>query len=239
MKRLSIILAAATCLMGAVYADGKTKAKSDDYHFARQRLVTHLAQQGIKNKAVLQAMREVRRHEFMPSNLAAYAYEDRPLPIGHGQTISQPYIVALMTELLDLEPDDNVLEVGTGQGYQAAVLGKIVKDVTTIEIVKPLATKARANLEKLGYTNIKVVHGDGYHGYKSKAPFDAIIVTAAPEQIPPPLLQQLKPGGRLVIPVGKSGRTQKLQLIKKDLNGVTTTKTIIPVRFVPFTRTKR
>lgn len=239
MKRIISICACLTCLLVTGHAFEKGKTRTEDFHFERQRLVRHLENEGIKDKAVLQAMREVPRHAFMPQSLAPHAYEDRPLPIGHGQTISQPYIVALMTELLDLKPDDNVLEVGTGQGYQAAVLGKIVNQVTTIEIVKALATRARMNLQNLGYDNIKVVFGDGYHGYESRAPFDAIIVTAAPEQIPPPLLQQLKPGGKLVIPVGREGRTQKLQVVEKSLEGHTHTRTIIPVRFVPFTRTKR
>lgn len=238
MVRATYSLVFLVCLIAAGFAVGKAKPAVEDYHFARQRMVTLLEKQGIKDRAVLQAMRSVPRHEFMPDSLVPHAYEDRPLPIGHGQTISQPYIVALMTELLDLDPDDIVLEVGTGQGYQAAVLGKIVKDVTTIEIVQPLANRARMNLRNLGYDNIKVVFGDGYHGYESKAPFDAIIVTAAPEQIPPPLLKQLKPGGKMVIPVGKAGRIQNLKLVEKDSKGLSHTRTVIPVRFVPFTRSR-
>ncbi len=239
MYRIPVILVILASLLVSVPLPGKAKQSSDDYHFERHRMVRLMIDQGIKDKAVLQAMRSVPRHEFVPENLVPHAYEDRPLPIGHGQTISQPYIVALMTELLELDPDDTVLEIGTGQGYQAAILGQIVKEVVTVEIVQALATQAREKLHKLGYSNIKVVYGDGYYGYESKAPFDAIIVTAAPENIPPPLIKQLKPGGKLIIPVGRSGRTQNLKLVEKDEKGHTTTKSKLPVRFVPFTRSKR
>jgi protein-L-isoaspartate(D-aspartate) O-methyltransferase len=237
-RSITHMAVAGLILTGALVA-GSPKPE-DDYHFDRDRMVKRqVAARGIKDKAVLQSMRTVPRHELVPTNLIPHAYEDRPLPIGHGQTISQPYIVGLMTELLDLEPDDKVLEIGTGSGYQAAILGQIVKQVISLEIVGPLATRARAKLQQLEYSNIKVVHADGYYGYEDEAPFDAIIVTAAAEHIPPPLLKQLKPGGKMVIPVGRSGWTQNLLLVEKNDAGQTKTRNMLPVRFVPFTRTKR
>lgn len=184
---------------------------------------------------VMAALREVPRHRFVPSWLAERAYENRPLPIGHGQTISQPYIVALMTDLLALNPDDVVLEVGTGSGYQAAVLAELVAQVYTIEIVAPLAEEAATRLEELGYDNIETHVGDGYGGWPQHAPFDAIMVTAGAEHIPQPLIDQLKPGGRMIIPVGGSARTQHLLLVEKDAEGEVETRRILPVRFVPLT----
>ena len=185
---------------------------------------------------VMQTLRTVPRHRFVPASLQDAAYENRPLPIGHGQTISQPYIVALMTDLLRVDANDVVLEVGTGSGYQAAILSPLVKQVYTVEIVEPLAKQAAARLRALGYRNVSVQHADGYEGWKAAAPFDAIIVTAAATHIPPPLVQQLKPGGRMVIPVGGPFATQSLMLVEKTATGKVRTREVLPVRFVPLTR---
>ena len=190
---------------------------------------------GIKDPAVLRAMERVERHRFMPAGVARDAYADGPLPIGHGQTISQPYIVAYMTEALELRKEHKVLEIGTGSGYQAAVLGEIVDRVFTIEIVEPLGTQAAALLKDLGYTNIQVRIGDGYGGWPEEAPFDRIMVTAAPDHVPQPLIDQLAVGGRMIIPVGRD--YQELIVITKTEHGVVQRRTI-PVRFVPLTRGK-
>ena len=187
------------------------------------------------SKNVSKALLNVPRHEFVTKNDKESAYENRPLRIGYGQTISQPYIVALMTDLMDLKKDDKVLEVGTGSGYQAAILASIVKSVFTIEIIEPLAKKARLSFSKLKYHNIKTRIGDGYYGWKDAAPFDAIIVTAAETHIPPPLVKQLKPGGKMVIPVGNQFFTQQLMLIEKKPDGSVRSKQILPVSFVPLT----
>jgi len=188
---------------------------------------------GITNQAVLQAMGSVLRHEFVPEAQRSRAYEDNPLPIGYGQTISQPYVVAFMTEQLDPQPPDRILEIGTGSGYQAAVLASLVEAVYTIEIIEPLAQRAQADLQRLGYTNVFVRVGDGYQGWPEQAPFDAIIVTCAPEQIPPPLVSQLKEGGRMIIPVGPSF-DQNLYLLQKR-EGKIERQAVMPVRFVPMT----
>jgi protein-L-isoaspartate(D-aspartate) O-methyltransferase len=185
--------------------------------------------------AVMAAMAKVPRHRFVPLVQEAFAYENRPLPIGEGQTISQPYIVALMTDLLDPKPGDTVLEVGAGSGYQAAVLAELVGKVHTIEIVAPLAKRATQLLGELGYRNVEVRIGDGYGGWPGAGPFDAIIVTAAPAAIPQPLVDQLKPGGRMVIPVGGPSEVQQLLVVEKQADGRTTTKRTLPVRFVPLT----
>jgi protein-L-isoaspartate(D-aspartate) O-methyltransferase len=195
----------------------------------------HIKGEGISDTAVLRAMRRVPRHEFVPQDYRRAAYDDRPLPIGQGQTISQPYVVALMTELLEPTAESRVLEVGTGSGYQAAVLAEIVEEVYTIEIIEPLATSARARLERLGYDNVTVRAGDGYYGLPEAAPFDAVIVTAAAGHIPPPLLDQLEPGGRMIIPVGPVHAVQQLILVLKDANGEISTRQLLPVRFVPMT----
>lgn len=189
--------------------------------------------------AVMEAMATVPRHRFVPPHQAAAAYENRPLPIGEGQTISQPFIVALMTDLLEPKPGDTVLEIGTGSGYQAAVLAQLVAKVYTIEIVEPLGKQAMQVLEQLGYRNVAVRIGDGYNGWPEAAPFDSIIVTAAPADIPKPLIDQLKPGGRMVIPAGGSYGAQYLLLVEKQLDGTATTRRTLPVRFVPFTRDRR
>jgi protein-L-isoaspartate(D-aspartate) O-methyltransferase len=184
---------------------------------------------------VMEAMKKVPRHEFVPDDAQAYAYENGPLPIGHGQTISQPYIVALMTDLLNPEPEHVVLEVGTGSGYQAAILSLLVKHVYSTEIVEPLATAARERLQRLGYTNVEVSTADGYHGWVEHAPYDGIVVTAAAAAIPDPLVEQLKPGGRLVIPVGLPYSYQELMLVEKSEDNAIHTKNILGVAFVPLT----
>jgi protein-L-isoaspartate(D-aspartate) O-methyltransferase len=190
---------------------------------------------GIQDERVLAAMRAVPRHEFVPTEVRAEAYADRPLPIGHGQTISQPFIVAFMTEQLRPQATDRVLEIGTGSGYQAAVLAGLVREVFTIEIVEPLARRAAADLHRLGYTNVHVKAGDGHQGWPEHAPFDAVIVTCAPDRVPAPLIQQLKDGGRMVIPVGPDGGVQELYVLEK-LGGEVRRKAVLPVRFVPMTR---
>ena len=189
---------------------------------------------GISDQEVLDAMERVARHEFVPDQYKSQAYADHPLPIGHGQTISQPYIVALMSELLQLEQDDRVLEVGTGSGYQAAILAEIIEDVYTVEIIEALATQARDRLQGLGYDNVHVLHADGYFGWPEHAPYDAIIVTAAPDHIPQPLVQQLADGAKMVIPVGPPGGYQTLWEITKVGQEITK-RNVTGVLFVPLT----
>lgn len=184
---------------------------------------------------VLEVMARVPRHAFVPDSIRSHAYENRPLPIGYGQTISQPYIVALMTELLRVSPSDRVLEVGTGSGYQAAILAELVDAVFTLEIVEPLGNKARELLRRLGYANVTVRVGDGYYGWEEQGPFDAIVVTAAASHIPPPLVKQLKPGGRILIPVGSRFTVQQLVLVQKNIAGEVIIRQVLPVRFVPLT----
>jgi protein-L-isoaspartate(D-aspartate) O-methyltransferase len=183
----------------------------------------------------MSVMSRVERHKFVSPSEESWAYANRPLPIGHGQTISQPYIVALMTDLLNLEPGDRVLEVGTGSGYQAAILAELVAKVLTIEIIEPLGKAAARRLAKLKYDNVEAIIGDGYYGWPEEAPFDAIVVTAAASHIPPPLLRQLKPGGIMIIPVGSRFMVQQLVLVEKDETGEMRTRQILPVRFVPLT----
>lgn len=187
-------------------------------------------------RRVMDAIAEVPRHEFVPPGHAHLAYEDRPLPIGFAQTISQPYIVALMTDLLGLTGDEVVLEVGTGSGYQAAILAKLARKVHSIERVRSLANRARERLERLGFDNVEVHRGDGYDGLKEHAPFDAVIVTAAAEEIPAPLIEQLKPGGRMAIPLGGRFMVQELVLVAKDESGAVKTRPVLPVEFVPLRR---
>jgi protein-L-isoaspartate(D-aspartate) O-methyltransferase len=196
---------------------------------------SQIAQRGIKDKSVLDAMRKVPRHLLVPEKVRSYAYDDMPIPIGEGQTISQPYIVALMTELIKPNKDMKVLEIGTGSGYQAAVLAEIVREVYTIEIFESLGIRAERDLKALGYNNIHVRVGDGYKGWPEQAPFDAIIVTAAPEEIPQPLIDQLAEGGRMIIPVGEVGKVQQLILGEKS-KGKFKTRFVSSVRFVPFLR---
>ncbi len=190
---------------------------------------------GVVDPRVLDAMRTVPRERFVPPDLQGRAYEDNPLPIGQGQTISQPYIVAYMTEALDVSPDHTVLEIGTGSGYQAAVLGELAREVYTIEIVPELARRSAAVLAELGYTNVHVREGDGYLGWPEHAPFDRIMVTAAPTAIPQPLVDQLATGGRLIVPIGAQGETQWMTVLEQTARGVVERRTI-PVRFVPLTR---
>jgi protein-L-isoaspartate(D-aspartate) O-methyltransferase len=203
----------------------------------RRRMVDEqIAARGVRDARVLAAMRVVPRHLFVPPIARGHAYDDRPLPIGHGQTISQPYIVALMTELVRPRTADRALEIGTGSGYQAAVLARLVAHVYSIEIVETLARDAAARLRAGGYANVTVRAGDGYGGWPERAPFDIVIVTAAPERIPPALVEQLAAGGRLVIPVGRRFEVQDLLLVEKDRAGSVRSQSITSVAFVPFVR---
>lgn len=204
----------------------------------KKMLKDQIIARGVKNVDVLSVMSEVPRHMFIDKTQRSSAYSDGPLPIGHGQTISQPYIVAFMTELLKPDSHHIVLEIGTGSGYQAAVLAKLVKHVYTIEIIPDLGHSALTTLNLLGYNNISVKIGDGYNGWPEQAPFDRIIITAAPEETPQILLDQLKPGGRMVIPVGPQWKGQELLLIEKDLIGKEIQKKTLPVRFVPMVHEK-
>lgn len=197
-------------------------------------VVDQIEERGIRDKRVLEVMEKVPRHEFVPEEYRAFAYDDSPLPIGEGQTISQPYIVALMTECLNLEGEEKVLEVGTGSGYQAAILCELAKEVYTIEILETLAERAEELLQKLGYKNVKVKCSDGYLGWEEYAPFDGIMVTCAPDHIPLPLIDQLAEGGRMVIPVGEIAFPQVLKLVEKR-EGEVTVRNVVPVRFVPMT----
>lgn len=205
---------------------------ADPYGPARERMVRTVRAHGCDDEAVLAVLGRLPRHEFVPEDVRRFAYQDSPLPIGHEQTISQPFIVAFMTAALHLRPTDKVLEIGTGSGYQAAVLAELAAEVYTIEIVVPLARRAEALLQRLGYHNVHVRAGDGYRGWPQQAPFDAIMVTAAPDHVPEPLVDQLAPGGRMILPVGE-GR-QQLVLIEKSEQGVTR-RSVLDVRFVPMT----
>jgi len=209
---------------------------ADSYERERETMVlTQIARREVNDPAALRAMRTVQRHLFVPEDEIEDAYDDRPLPIGYGQTISQPYIVAYMTELVRPRAGQRVLEIGTGSGYQAAVLAEIVDTVYTIEIITELATPAAERLKRLGYQNVIVKNADGYYGWQEHAPFDGIVVTAAAEFIPPPLIEQLKDGGRMVIPVGSPFFVQTLMLVEKRDTEIIT-RSLIPVRFVPLTR---
>jgi protein-L-isoaspartate(D-aspartate) O-methyltransferase len=218
----------------AVTAQRSTEESELRFRARRLAMVErHIANEGITDSATLRAMRDVPRHEFVPDALRDDAYENHPLPIGLGQTISQPYIVGYMTEIVRPRPGMRILEVGTGSGYQAAVLAATGAEVFTIEIFQALAESARARLERLGYRNVTVRHGDGHNGWPDEAPFDAILVTAAAGHIPPRLTQQLKPGGRMVIPVGSVYGAQYLILVEKDAKGSLRTRNLLPVAFVP------
>ena len=207
---------------------------ADQFVAERESMVRNqIERRGVKNLAVLRAMRHVPRHLFVPQPMQPSAYEDRPLPIGYGQTISQPYIVALMTELLEPDKGHKTLEVGTGSGYQAAVLSELVQRVYTIEIVGELAQSSADTLKKLGHKNVTVRQGDGYQGWPGEAPFDRIIITAAPPEVPQALLDQLKPGGKLVAPVGESPLNQELIVIDKSVDGRLSRRSVAPVMFVP------
>ena len=230
---MSVALVALSGRSGCTGMSDPQGSRDDSYAAARQRMVRdQIERRGVVHPAVLKAMAEVPRHLFVPEGVRSRAYEDYPLAIGAGQTISQPYIVAYMTEAVDPRPGDRVLEVGTGSGYQAAVLASIVAEVYTIEIIPDLAETARRQLDDLGYENVTVRTGDGYRGWPEKAPFDSIVVTAAPDDVPPTLLEQLKPGGRLVIPVG-SAEQQLIRLTRREKGFER--ESLLPVRFVPMT----
>jgi protein-L-isoaspartate(D-aspartate) O-methyltransferase len=210
--------------------------EEEDLREGREKMVKQqIKGRGIRDEAVLKAMGAVKRHLFVPPGQTDEAYADRPLPIGYGQTISQPYMVAYMTEVIKPHPAAKALEVGTGSGYQAAVLAGIIKEVYTIEIVPELGQAAAKRLKSLGYDNVQVKVADGYYGWKEHGPFDAIVVTAAAEYVPPPLIEQLKEGGRMVIPIGSPFMTQMLMLVEKK-KGKAVTRSLMPVIFVPFTR---
>ena len=209
---------------------------SAEHRRERERLVSRFSgPAGVSDSAVLAAMRKVPRHHFVPPDVQAQAYADHPLPIGHEQTISQPSLVAYMTEILRVGKDSRVLEIGTGSGYQAAILGELVREVFTIEIVRPLGEEAARRLKRMGYENVHVKVGNGYLGWPERAPFDAIIVTCAPESVPQPLIDQLKPGGRMCIPVGPTFGSQELYLMIKRPDGTLEKKAVLGVRFVPMT----
>lgn len=246
LQKISYAFGQVICLglLGLIFAIPSTVV-AEDYGVLRQRLVEEVAEDVARtrgytgksalNERVMRVLGTVGRHRFVPAELQSQAYQNRPLPIGHGQTISQPYIVALMTDLLEPEAGDVVLEIGTGSGYQAAVLSRLVSRVYSIEIIPELADTAAKRLRRLGFANVEVKNADGYYGWQEHAPFDAIIVTAASSHIPPPLVEQLKPGGVLMIPVGPAFQVQQLSMVRKGMDGEITTRQVLPVRFVPFT----
>lgn len=233
IKTLTVGLALTIALDDADYA-AMRRSMADAIEIDVQETSLWIGKKSL-DRRVMDIMAKVPRHEFVPLTEKAYAYENRPLPIGYGQTISQPYIVALMTDLLRPGKNDAVLEIGTGSGYQAAILSELVKNVYTIEIIRALGEQAAARLGRLGYKNVMARVGDGYYGWSEHAPFDGIVVTAAVGHIPPPLIQQLKPGGRMVIPVGSQFLIQQLVLVEKDQKGEIKTRQVLPVRFVPLT----
>ena len=236
IPRTSLKLAALAVPLMAAACDGAVAQRphtATDWNAARTTMVDEqIITRDIKNPRVLDALRKVPRHEFVPESVRGEAYGDTPLPIGYGQTISQPYIVAYMSEALDLEPSHRVLEIGTGSGYQAAILGELAKEVFSIEIVVPLASAARQTLARLGYKNVHVRAGNGYLGWPEEAPFDRVMVTAAPDEVPQALVDQLKVGGLMAIPVGIG--VQELRILRRTTDGVETLRTL-PVRFVPMT----
>src|SRR5215831_5792138 len=236
-------LVPALLMLGLAHA---TPAAAQDESAARKRMVEEIVMMAREtgaetgrarfSDAVMDAMGKVPRHRFVPPPQESFAYDNRPLPIGEGQTISQPYIVALMTDLIDPKPTDVVLEIGTGSGYQSAVLAELVARVYTVEIVEPLGRRAAKLFDELGYRNVQARIGDGYAGWPEAAPFDAIVVTAAAAVVPQPLVDQLKPGGRMVLPIGEPAEVQHLLLVEKRADGSATTRRTLPVRFVPLTR---
>ncbi|TVM17141.1 protein-L-isoaspartate O-methyltransferase [Oceanidesulfovibrio indonesiensis] len=241
MKHFSyrVIIVVFSCLCAAADAHGQEYAEQraalvDAIRQDVSNTVEHILGTPMETQ-VTEALKSVPRHEFVPDAQRNLAYLNQPLPIGYGQTISQPYVVALMTALLDPQPGDVVFELGTGSGYQAAVLAELVADVHTVEIVPPLAESATERLARLGYDNVQVAQGDGYYGKPQAAPFDGIVVTAAASHIPPPLVEQLKPGGRMIIPVGPAYQLQHLMLVEKDESGEVRTRSVLPVAFVPLT----
>jgi len=233
---VALVLAAIACAAVSAedeYVDARRKMKEEIAALARE--TAKETGRPTFDARVMAVIGSVPRHRFVPAGQVSSAYENRPLPIGHGQTISQPYIVALMTDLMNLKPDHTVLEIGTGSGYQAAILAELVRTVCTIEIVEPLALAATERLRALGYERVKTKLGDGYYGWEECGPYDAIIVTAAASHVPPPLVRQLKPGGRMVIPVGAPFLAQQLLLIEKRDDGTVQTRQLLPVAFVPLT----
>jgi protein-L-isoaspartate(D-aspartate) O-methyltransferase len=235
---LSLVVVAREATAQEVQCDRERAAMVESIKaYARHSHARVLGQQGLSER-VLEAMGRTKRHLFIPERSCSIAYADRPASIGHGQTISQPFIVALMTELAGVAPDHVVLEVGTGSGYQAAVLAQLARKVCTIEIVPSLAEAAAKTLKELAYHNVSVRHGDGYAGWSECGPFDGIVVTAALGEVPPPLIEQLKVGGRIVMPVGSAYASQQLTVVEKVAPDKTTTRAVAPVRFVPFTRSK-
>ena len=232
-------------MLAFIAAAAPAAAADDNYAAERQALMDDIAAlaratadetgRPAFDPRVMAVLGNVPRHRFVPAGEVHAAYRNRPLPIGHGQTISQPYIVALMTDLMNVKPSDVVLEIGTGSGYQAAILAELAQTVCTIEIVSPLAREANERLRALGYANVRTREGDGYYGWDDCGPFDAIIVTAAASHVPPPLVRQLKPGGRMVIPVGAPFLAQHLMLVEKRADGTILTRQILPVAFVPLT----
>jgi protein-L-isoaspartate(D-aspartate) O-methyltransferase len=245
-SRVPVIGRLLACIPAIVFlASPASTGEDGEYGAQRRKLRAEIEQNAAEtadstgrprfSARVMDAIDSVPRHRFVPASEIRNAYANRPLPIGHGQTISQPYIVALMTELLEPKPGDVVLEVGTGSGYQAAVLSRLVARVYTIEIVPPLARSSSVRLEELGYRNVEVRLGDGYYGWREKGPFDGIIVTAAANAIPPPLIEQLKPGGRMLIPVGAAFFAQELIVLTKNDKGKVSTRSVLPVAFVPLT----
>ena len=236
MFRILLIVIVSGVVMNIFNIGCKAKdINRDEFETMRRSMVkTQIERRGVKDEKVLDAMRKVERHKFVPEQYIEHSYEDRPLPIGEGQTISQPYIVALMTEVLELDSTQKVLEVGTGSGYQAAVLAEICDSVYTIEIVEALGKRSKKLLAELGYENLKVKVGDGYKGWEEYSPFDGVIVTCAPSHVPQPLIDQMAEGGKMVIPVDVAFGQDLILLIKKD--GKVERKSIIPVRFVPMTK---
>ncbi len=222
--------------LGLLAVVGRAPAQGAMLSERRAMVEQQVAGRGVRDSATLRAMLSVPRHEFVPPELRRSAYADHPLPIGHGQTISQPYIVGYMTALLDLDRHSRVLEIGTGSGYQAAILAELAGEVYTIEIIGELAAGAAERLARLGYGRVHVRRGDGFYGWQEAAPFDAIIVTAAAGFVPPPLVDQLRPGGRLIIPVGSVYGAQHLVLVEKAADGSVSTRTLLPVQFVPLVR---
>ena len=236
---MGVLKTAATMLVllapAVIFTESAYSQQADPFAAARKKMIERdLKNRDIADVAVLQAMADVPRHRFVPSSLQEQAYADCPLPIGHGQTISQPYVVAFMTQMLEVRAEDKVLEIGTGCGYQAAVLARLSKQVYTIEIVKPLADESRKLLEELGYKNIFIKAGDGFEGWPEHAPFDKIILTCAVKEIPPALIEQLKEGGRIIAPIGAPGTVQQLIIATKQA-GKLKHRGVLPVRFVPMT----
>jgi protein-L-isoaspartate(D-aspartate) O-methyltransferase len=236
LAAITLALIPAACSGPGAPSGATNDTMEDHYRRSREALANSLASDGIRNPAVLAAVKTVPRHHFVPSDLANEAYDDRPLPIGSGQTISQPYVVAYMTEALGLSRGDRVLEVGTGSGYQAAILAELGAEVFSVEIIPELSERARAALDRSGYEGVKLRVGDGYAGWPSAAPFQGVIVTAAATRIPPPLIEQLAPNGRLVMPVeDPTSRHQWIVLLEKDADGQISERRTLPVRFVPMT----